>query len=62
MEYAQRDYGKVSESTERKECLNPYSNGICSKREHRFLSPLRRLHVLILILMEYAQRGQRDYS
>ena len=36
------------------ECLNPYSNGICSMRGMKLKLLLLRHFVLILILMEYA--------
>ena len=54
MEYAQRG---VAENCKRlcRSCLNPYSNGICSKRECKPVLPFYS-SVLILILMEYAQR------
>ena len=37
-------------------CLNPYFNGTCSKSENRFSMKTLFYLVLILILMEHAQR------
>ena len=53
MEHAQR--AKESYITEYKDCLNPYFNGTCSKSVNGSTTLL--LAVLILILMEHAQRG-----
>ena len=41
-------------------CLNPYFNGTCSKSIMKCMFYLRISTVLILILMEHAQRGQRQ--
>ena len=43
------------------DCLNPYFNGTCSKRRcTKFVYCPR--YVLILILMEHAQRDKRDLT
>ena len=55
MEYAQRVI--ISFRLLANVGLNPYSNGICSKRLLLFLRITLVLVVLILILMEYAQRA-----
>ena len=39
--------------------LNPYSNGICSTRDLHSADRSSTIVVLILILMEYALRGQK---
>ena len=42
-------------------CLNPYFNGTCSKSQQN-VSMLQRYMVLILILMEHAQRDQPTFT
>ena len=37
-----------------KDCLNPYSNGICSMSTQDMMLSTKLTNVLILILMEYA--------
>ena len=61
MEHAQR--GRIASAMDSiLWSLNPYFNGTCSKRlREKLLRIIRRL-VLILILMEHAQRAQRKYS
>ncbi len=39
------------------ECLNPYFNGTCSKSHYVKRNYYQDCQVLILILMEHAQRG-----
>ena len=41
-------------------CLNPYFNGTCSKSENGDCMQRLRPCVLILILMEHAQRADFD--
>ena len=57
MEYAQRAVN--ARHAKLKQCLNPYFNGTCSKRYGKERDEDRHRVVLILILMEHAQRGQR---
>ena len=57
MEHAQRDeYNKANNA--KRVRLNPYFNGTCSKRYVDFPGSGMAFHVLILILMEHAQRVQ----
>ena len=53
-----KETAEASMRCNRKGCLNPYFNGICSKRRNsrRFEEKSFR-YVLILILMEHAQRA-----
>ena len=55
MEHAQRDTVLKDSIELRNACLNPYFNGTCSKRHETDRSVAHR-YVLILILMEHAQR------
>ena len=41
--------------------LNPYFNGTCSKRQFMTPAPQQQPAVLILILMEHAQRAQSTW-
>ena len=54
MEHAQRENGKNKYET-RHSSLNPYFNGTCSKRSYGENASYFK-SVLILILMEHAQR------
>ena len=54
MEHAQRERGFFVPQT--LFCLNPYFNGTCSKSAFHKLLVANDLLVLILILMEHAQR------
>ena len=56
MEHAQR-VGFMTRDEARAKGLNPYFNGTCSKREFRDYTNEDTDYVLILILMEHAQRG-----
>ena len=47
-------HNKMEKTTMKR--LNPYFNGTCSKRVHTNMSNKTLPHVLILILMEHAQR------
>ena len=59
MEYAQRAVN--ARHAKLKQCLNPYFNGTCSKSRTGKTNPhlLIKAKVLILILMEHAQREGR---
>ena len=57
MEHAQRERGFFVPQT--LFCLNPYFNGTCSKSAFHKLLVANDLLVLILILMEHAQRAGR---
>ena len=50
------EYNKLN-NTKRVQGLNPYFNGTCSKRNVTSKVITARLEVLILILMEHAQRA-----
>ena len=54
MEYAQRAVN--ARHAKLKQCLNPYFNGTCSKSYHTLFFQVFSQAVLILILMEHAQR------
>ena len=62
MEHAQRDYLKDSSWRIASASLNPYFNGTCSKRYMTSIIQGRELSVLILILMEHAQRAKSKES
>ena len=51
-----KEGSKVNLSKEGTECLNPYFNGTCSKRNYLLFPSREQTVVLILILMEHAQR------
>ena len=57
MEHAQRGFFYSIHITSN--CLNPYFNGTCSKRSRIYPYNKTKGEVLILILMEHAQR---DYE
>ena len=57
MEYAQRAVN--ARHAKLKQCLNPYFNGTCSKSYDTLFFQVFSQAVLILILMEHAQRVQR---
>ena len=56
MEHAQRDRHSFHCHRTLLSRLNPYFNGTCSKREYITIFTVINLFVLILILMEHAQR------
>ena len=56
MEYAQRAVN--ARHAKLKQCLNPYFNGTCSKSYDTLFFQVFSQAVLILILMEHAQREE----
>ena len=60
MEYAQRAVN--ARHAKLKQCLNPYFNGTCSKSYVTSTSFRGTCNVLILILMEHAQRVNKHYE
>ena len=57
MEHAQRALANYSSLATNNPSLNPYFNGTCSKREVAAVASAVVVAVLILILMEHAQRA-----
>ena len=57
MEHAQREMEKL-EVTSKVVSLNPYFNGTCSKSFLNIMKQVSTMNVLILILMEHAQREE----
>ena len=62
MEHAQRGGRHALDLRPTSGSLNPYFNGTCSKSSMKTLFYLRITTVLILILMEHAQRDKCIYS
>ena len=61
MEYAQRVCIPTILCASRTKSLNPYFNGTCSKRVYQEFFLYDKYYVLILVLMEHAQRA-RNFS
>ena len=59
MEHAQRDCKRHNINSV--VSLNPYFNGTCSKRMEKMNVTSKVITVLILILMEHAQRETNPY-